>query len=84
MNDAHQFLVRKETDGTIAAQDTESRRKTLKEYDQARESAFCLKYVSEAAQHLSNATREIKRLEKNQAENPHTRQRPSLPKKWHL
>ena len=71
MNDAHQFLVRKETDGTIAAQDTESRRKTLKEYDQARESAFCLKYVSESAQHLSNATREIKRLEKNQAENPH-------------
>ena len=53
---AQQFLVRQETEEDPAAQDAENKRRVLKDWDQAREQAFCLKYIAEALQHVKTVT----------------------------
>ena len=68
---AQQFLTRKETDEALSKQDSESKRAIWREIDKTRELAFCLKNTSEAFQHIKSAKREMTRLEKGQAENPH-------------
>ena len=68
---AQQFLTREETDKDLSKQDTENRKRMKRELEKARQLAFSLKYSYEALQHAKVAKKDISRLEKNQAENPH-------------
>ena len=71
MIEAQQFLIQNETDGVITNNDTRNRKAMLKQFDVVTEEALCLKYIAEASNHLNTATRELRRLERSQTENPH-------------
>ena len=68
--DVHHFIIRTETDSTVRHQDQVAKKSSLKEVNRLKEQALALKAAADASLHLSVARREIKGMEKSQAENP--------------
>ena len=65
------ILTRREMDETQKAEDAENKKKILKEFSRTRQEVVGIKYFNQASQNLITLDKDISRIEKSQAENPH-------------